>query len=80
MWQRVKTFCLNSTTIAWSYVLSIVGGLLQVVDGASDILGDPSFKDTIRQTVGDPKMVGYIFLFISMVNIICRVRSLGRGR
>ncbi len=77
MWNRVKAFCLYSATIGWSYVLAIVGALLQIADAIPDISGDPFIRESITNAVGgDPKLVGKIMLGISIVNIIARMRSL----
>ena len=56
-----------------------VGGVLQTIDAASDVLGDPSIKDTVANVVGDAQTVGRIMLGISVVNIIARMRSLRKG-
>lgn len=79
MWKKAKAFCLHSATIAWSYVLLAVGGLLQVIDASADIFGDPTLKDTISAALGDAKMTGRIILGISIVNIIARLRSLRKA-
>lgn len=79
MWEKVKSFCLHSVTIAWSYILAVVGAVLQVIDVAGDIVGDPSLKEQISIVVGDPKTLGYIMLGISIITIIARLRSLRKG-
>lgn len=79
MWQALKSFCLNSATIAWSYCLAFLGVVMQLIDSASDVLGDPSFKDTLHNWVGDAKTFGQIILGISIINIIARLRTLRKG-
>jgi hypothetical protein len=79
MWARVKAACRHSLTIAWGYALAFVGLLLSVVDNISDALGDPGVKDQISAAIGDPRTVGRIFLLISFVTIIARLRSLKRA-
>lgn len=76
MWQRAKAACLHSVTIAWSYVLALVGAVLQVFDSSVDVLNDQGLKDAIHGMVGDAKLWGQIILGISIVNIIARLRSL----
>ncbi|WP_315796559.1 hypothetical protein [Bradyrhizobium sp. SZCCHNRI3043] len=79
MWTKVKAACRHSLTIAWSYVLAVVGLLLSIVDNVSDALGDPSLKDQISAAVGDTRAVGRIFLAISLITILARLRSLKRA-
>jgi hypothetical protein len=76
MWSRLKSFCLNSLTIAWGYLLAFTGAVMQAVDTAADMLGDPNLKDQISQAIGDTKTVGRILLSISVITIAARLRSL----
>jgi hypothetical protein len=75
---KVKTFCLNSLTIAWSYLLALAGVILQLVDAAGDVLGDPGFKDQLSAAIGDPTWVGRALLVISIVTLAARLRSIRR--
>ncbi|MGC2776892.1 MAG: hypothetical protein WA418_14795 [Bradyrhizobium sp.] len=79
MWARVKAACRHSLTIAWGYTLAFIGFLLSIVDNVSDALGDPSLKDQISAAVGDTRAVGRIFLLISLVTIVARLRSLRKA-
>lgn len=76
MLARIKAFCLNSLTIAWSYFLAFLGLMLQLVDAAGDILGDPAIKDQVSAAVGDPTWAGRVLLAISIVTLAARLRSL----
>lgn len=76
MLQKIKTWCLNSLTIAWGYFMSFVGALLQLVDTIGDALGDPNLKDQISSAIGDPKTVGRLLLGVSVITIIARLRSI----
>jgi len=79
MWGKVKASCLHSLTIAWGYVLALLGGAMSLVDGVADALGDPSLKDQISVAVGDAKTTGRILLGISIVTILARLRTLKKG-
>ena len=80
MIDRLKRACLHSLTVGWSYLLAIVGGLLQAVDAAADALNDPSFKDSINEALGgNPIIVGRILLTVSVITIVARLRSLRKG-
>lgn len=76
---RIKTICLHSMTIAWSYCVAFVGALASVVDDVADAVGDPGFKDQIGAAIGDARMTGRILLVISIVTIIARLRTLRRS-
>jgi putative exporter of polyketide antibiotics len=78
MWGKIKASCLHSLTIAWSYVLALVGAVMQIVDGLGEALGDPSLKDQISAAIGDAKTVGRILLGISILTILARLRSIKR--
>ena len=47
MLTKIKTFCLNSLTIAWSYLLALIGVIFQLVEAAGDVTGDPGFRDQV---------------------------------
>lgn len=57
----------------------LAGGVLQFIDSAADVLGDPSFKDTVSSVIGDAQTVGKVMLGISVINIIARMRSLRKN-
>lgn len=80
MFNRIKAVCLNSLTIAWGYVLAIIGGMMSVIDGIGDSLGDPSLKDQISAATGDAKIAGRILLVISVITILARLRSRRKAR
>ena len=75
MFAKMKAFCLNSLTIAWSYLLAFLGLMLQLVDAAGDVLGDPTIKDQVSAAVGDPAWAGRVLLVISIITLTARLRS-----
>jgi hypothetical protein len=79
MWAKAKAYCLNSLTIAWSYILAFAGVMMQGIDALADALGDPSLKDQISASIGDAKMAGRVLLGISVVTIVARLRSIKKG-
>lgn len=76
MWEKIKSFFMGSTTIAWSYFLALAGFGLQFLDAIGDVVGNPTLPDIVHNAVGNPPLEGKILLGISFVNIICRLRSL----
>ena len=79
MFTKLKTLCLRSLTIAWGYLLALVGVILQLVDAAGDILGDPAIKDQVSAAVGDPTWAGRVLLIISIVTLAARLRSIRKA-
>ena len=76
IWSRVKSACLHSLTIAWSYALAFAGAAMQATDSIADALEDPNLKDQISAAIGDTRTVGRILLGVSIVTILARLRSL----
>lgn len=76
MFGKVRTLCLNSLTIAWGYLLALAGVMLQVVDAAGDILGDPAIKEQVAAAIGDPTWSGRVLLAIAVVTLAARLRSI----
>jgi len=79
MIRRLKSLCLHSLTIAWSYVLAFAGGAIAFIDNIGDALGDPTLKDQISAAIGDAKTTGRILLSISVITILARLRSLKKA-
>jgi hypothetical protein len=79
MLARIKTACMHSMTIAWSYCIAFAGALASFIDDLADTLGDPGVKDQISSAIGDVKTTGRILLAISVVTIIARLRTLRRN-
>ncbi len=79
MFAKVKAFCLHSLTIAWGYVLAIVGGVMSIIDNVGDALGDPGLKDQISAAIGDARIAGRVLLCISIITILARLRSLKKA-
>jgi hypothetical protein len=76
MLSKLKAYCLHSLTIAWGYLLAVVGAVMSIVDNIGDALGDPGLKDQISAAIGDAKTAGRVLLGISVITILARLRSL----
>jgi hypothetical protein len=79
MLMKLKTFCLKSLTVAWSYLLAFIGVILQLVDAAGEVLGDPGIKDQVSAAIGDPTWAGRVLLAISIVTLAARLRSVRKS-
>ena len=76
IWTKLKAFCLNSLTVAWSYCLACIGAAFQAIDTVADALGDPNLKDQLSAAIGDTKIVGRILLGVAVITLIARIRSI----
>jgi hypothetical protein len=76
MWGNIKASCLHSLTIAWGYLLALLGGAMSLIDNIADAIGDPNLKDQISAAVGDARTTGRILLGRSIVTIMARLRTL----
>ena len=76
---RLKAVCLHSLTVAWGYLLALVGGLISIIDNVADALDDPGLKEQISAAIGDPRIAGRVLLGISVITILVRLRSLRKA-
>ena len=77
MWNKIKSFCLHSATIAWQYAIIFFSGVLEYADSIAEALGDPQLKDQLHSVFGnDAKLWGKILLGISIVSILARLRTI----
>ncbi len=79
MFARIRALCLHSLTVAWGYVLAIVGSAMSMLDRIGDSLGDPGLKDQISAAIGDARTSGRVLLGISIITILVRLRSLKKA-
>jgi hypothetical protein len=79
MLEKIRVFCLHSLTIAWGYLLAVIGALMSIIDNIGDALGDPNLKDQISASIGDARIAGRVLLGISIITILVRLRSLRRA-
>lgn len=80
MWEKIKIFCLNSLTVAWSYFLAAVGFLLDMIVILADILDEPELKGAITSIFGDsPKVVATMTMVIGIITFLARMRSLRKS-
>lgn len=75
-WVRLKSACLHSLTVAWSYVLAAAGAALEAVNQLGDALGDPQLKQQIADAIGDTTMAARALLAIAAVTFMARIRTL----
>src|SRR6185503_18956531 len=78
-WAKVWAICGKSLTIAWSYVLGLVGLAVNQLDTVAATLGDPNFKQQVSDFLhADPKYMGYFLMVVSGITIASRLRSIGK--
>lgn len=74
MWARIKAWCLNSTTMAWSYILMISGVFVSVGADAISLLMNTEFADAVRGALPE-KWVGWFVILIGAVTFLTRLRG-----
>ncbi len=74
--RRLWAMCFHSATIAWSYILGVVGGIFDNIDAVASAMGDPNLNQQINAVVGDAKLIGKWLLTVAIVNVIARARSM----
>lgn len=79
-WQKVWALCGKSLTMAWSYLLAVLGAALNQLDNIATTLGDPNFKQQVADLLhSDPKYLGYFMMVVSAFTIASRLRSIGKA-
>ncbi len=79
-WQKAWAICGKSLTMAWSYILLVIGAVFNQLDSIAATLGDPNFKEQVMSVIGtDPKIMGYFAMTVSLVTIATRLRSIAKG-
>ena len=79
-WAKVWAVCGKSITIAWSYILAGIGLAVQLIDPVASALGDPDLKSQITNYLSaNPKALGYFAIAVSVLTILARLRSIGKG-
>lgn len=77
--QKLWALCGKSLTMAWSYLLGLIGGILNQLDNIAATLGDPNFKQQVTDFLhADPKALGYFVMTVSAVTIAARLRSIAK--
>ncbi len=78
-WQKAKALAWNSLTVVWSYVLAVVGVVMQQLDDIARVIGDPDLKANLSTVIGaDTRTLGYVLLGISALTLAARLRSIGK--
>jgi hypothetical protein len=79
-WAKAWAICGKSLTLAWSYLLLAVGGLLNQLDNIAATVGDPNFKAQVADFLhSDPKYLGYFTMLVAFVTLASRLRSIGKA-
>jgi len=79
-WARVWAYCGKSVTVAWGYLLGGFGSAMALLDPLAKVVGDPDLKDQVTTLLqSNPKVLGYITIWISLVTIAARMRSIAKG-
>lgn len=76
-WAKVWALCGKSFTLAFSYFIQGLSWCLQWIDPIATFFGDPDLREQLTATLqADPKILGYVMMFISAATIAARVHGL----
>lgn len=76
-WQTVWALCGKSATMAFAYFIQALSWALQWMDPIASFFGDPELRQQLTDTLqANPKVLGYVMMFISLCTIAARVRSI----
>jgi len=79
-WAKVSALGWHSASIAWGYFMMAFGAAMQLVDPLATVLGDPDFSSHVTALVGaNPKVLGYFSIFVSLITIAARLRSIAKS-
>jgi hypothetical protein len=79
-WMKVWAVCGKSATMAWSYILAGIGMAVQLIDPVASALGDPDLHNQVTNALAsDPKILGYFAIFVSVVTIASRLRTITKA-
>jgi hypothetical protein len=79
-WAKIWAVCGKSATMAWSYIMALIGSVMQAVEPIASMLGDPDVKQQVTDALGaNPQLLGYVLMGISAVTIASRLRSLAKA-
>jgi len=80
VWDKVRALGGHSATLAWSYLVIIVGWLMQWFDPLALLAGDPDLKSQLTNALQtNPRVLGYVLIGISAITIAARMRSIGKS-
>ncbi len=76
-WATVWALCGKSITMAFSYFIQALSWALQWMDPIASFFGDPDMRQQLTETLSaDPKILGYVLMFVSACTIAARVHGL----
>jgi hypothetical protein len=79
-WQKLWALCGKSVTMAWSYLLAAGGTVFALLDTLAGYAGDPALGDQVKTALQNhPEYIGYFTIGVSLLTILSRVRTLGKG-
>lgn len=80
IWQKIFALAWRKASVAWSYLLFVVGWLVNQLDTVAGLVGDPDFREQIANALGaDPKLLSYVMIGISLLIFINRMKAVSRS-
>lgn len=79
-WQKASALAWHKASVAWSYLLFVLGWLVNQLDSVAALAGDPDFREQIANLLGaDPKLLSYVMIGVSLLIFINRMKAVGRS-
>ncbi len=76
-WQKASALAWHKASVAWSYLLFVLGWLVNQIDRLASLAGDPDFREQIANVLGaDPKLLSYIMIGISLLVFVNRMKAM----
>lgn len=80
IWGKVWAIMGKSVTVLWGLFLSAAATAFSWLDPLASALGDPDLKAQIMNVLkNNPQILGYALFGISLVTVLARLRSIGKG-
>jgi hypothetical protein len=79
VWQRLLASSRDSATMLWSKFCLALSAVVANLDTIADALGQPEAKQYIQDLFSNPKVVAGILGGVMLLNMLARLRSLGKA-
>lgn len=79
-WQKASALAWHKASVAWSYLLFVLGWLVNQLDSVAALVGDPDFREQIANALGaDPKLLSYVMIGVSVLIFVNRMKAVNRS-
>jgi hypothetical protein len=77
IWAKVWALCGKSVTVLWGLIVGAVGSAFELSQPLATALGEQDIKTQVMNALqAHPEYIAYFTMFVSVVTIVARLRSL----